>query len=46
MNLLLIFTELRRQLNRLESDEPDDASSVEQEVVETEMSGLENPAEV
>lgn len=38
-------TELRRQLNQLESDEPDDASG-EQEVVESEMSGLENPAEV
>ncbi|XP_050379681.1 uncharacterized protein LOC126797030 isoform X2 [Argentina anserina] len=37
--------ELRRQLNRLESDEPDDAS-VEQEVVESELSGLENPVEV
>ncbi|KAL6222172.1 hypothetical protein ACLB2K_005564 [Fragaria x ananassa] len=39
------LSELRRQLNQLESDEPDDAS-VEQEVVESEMSGLENPAEV
>nr|XP_011461587.1 PREDICTED: uncharacterized protein LOC101305113 isoform X1 [Fragaria vesca subsp. vesca]XP_011461589.1 PREDICTED: uncharacterized protein LOC101305113 isoform X1 [Fragaria vesca subsp. vesca] len=39
------LSELRRQLNQLESDEPDDASG-EQEVVESEMSGLENPAEV
>lgn len=41
------LNELRRQLNRLESDEtePEDAS-VEQEVVESEMDGLQNPAEV
>ncbi|XP_061997876.1 uncharacterized protein LOC133715404 [Rosa rugosa] len=39
------LSELRRQLNQLESDEPDDAS-VEQEVIESEMSGLDNPAEV
>lgn len=41
------LTELRRQLNRLESDEPEpEDASVEQEVVESEMDGLQNPAEV
>ncbi|ONH97309.1 hypothetical protein PRUPE_7G183200 [Prunus persica] len=38
------LNELRRQLNQLESDEPEDIKD-EQKVVETEMVGLEDPAE-